>query len=106
MTTRVLCELKSIAFYEKSKNLYANVILRDPIRLDYRLIEDTGAKISVLIQNNDFNRLQTAKLIASTNRLATFSLYPESRSEIEDKFENKIGRYSADSIEFNENFRL
>ena len=104
--TKTIADLQSIAFYEGAKNIYAQVKLRETLQRDFRVIDDSESKISILIPANNENRLQTAKIIAATRRTVAVTIDLESRSETQDRFGKILGRYVGTAIEQYEDFRL
>ena len=105
-TQKTVADLQSIAFYDGSKHIYAQVKLRETLRKDFRAIDDCDSKISILITSTDENRLQTAKIVTAAKRTVVVTVDLDSRTEIQDRFGKVIGRYLAKSIELYEDFRL
>ena len=103
---KIIADLQSIAFYEGSKNIYAQVKLRETLRREFRVLEDCDRKISILLASTDENRLQTAKIITAVKRTVVLVIDLDSRTETQDRFGKIIGRYVATTIEQYEDFRL
>ena len=103
---KIIADLQSIAFYEGAKNIYAQVRIRETLKRDFRVIDESESKISILIPSNEENRLQTAKIIAAAKRTIAVTIDVESRSETQDRFGKTLGRYVATIIEQYEEFRL
>ena len=105
-TQKIVADLQSIAFYDGSKHIYAQVKLRETLRKDFRTLDDCDRKISILIISNDENRLQTAKIITAVKRTVKVAVDLDTRTEIQDRFGKIIGRYLATTLEQHEDFRL
>ena len=105
-TQKIVADLQSIAFYDSAKHIYAQVKLREPLKRDFRTLDDCDRKISILIISNDENRLQTAKIITAVKRTVKISIDLDSRTENQDRFGKIIGRYLATTFEQYEDFRL